>query len=83
MAMQQALGWLKLYGFTQRPLHRAKAEALANAVLLAQDPVTGNINISLRAENPSFSRYLDNYGETARELDEFAALWERIGKERR
>jgi hypothetical protein len=78
MAMQQALAWLKLHQHTGRLLHLAKATALADAVLTAQDPVSGNINLELAAYNPSFHRFADNHGELVRELDEFATLWEEL-----
>lgn len=66
MAAWQALAWAELYALTRLPLHRAKAEAFLAAVLTAQDPGSGAIDLLLRTGGRSSSlyhRFCDSHGE--------------------
>ncbi|MEI8121087.1 MAG: hypothetical protein WCI20_03480 [bacterium] len=74
-----ALAYARLAALTGDKLHRAKAEALAGAILVAQNPVTGQIYDNNLSIDPAISGAGDggNRGEFAgRALMRLAQLWE-------
>jgi len=74
-----ALAYARLAALTGDKLHRAKAEALAGAILVAQNPVTGQIYDNNLSIDPVISGAGDggNRGEfTGKALMRLAQLWE-------
>ena len=80
--LEIAIIYLKLYRNTKNPLHKAKAEALANAVLIAQDAEHGSINPELKTstgfkpygEGPGWEKDLTvgllyDYGQLLKQIE--------------
>lgn len=79
--LEMAIIYLKLYRHTKNPLHKAKAEALANAVLIAQDPEQGSVSNGVSATTdferwafwPWFHswtvKYLYDYGQLLKQVE--------------
>ncbi|MEI7767960.1 MAG: hypothetical protein WCJ97_11060, partial [Phycisphaerae bacterium] len=76
-----ALAYARLAALTGNKLHRAKAEALAGAIMVAQNPVTGQIYDNQMSIDPAISGAGDggNRGEfSGRALMRLAQLWEAL-----
>jgi hypothetical protein len=74
-----ALAYARLAALTGNKLHRAKAEALAGSLIVAQNPVTGQLSDNYLSIDPAISGSGDggNRGEFAgKALMRLAQMWE-------
>lgn len=76
-----ALAYARLAALTGNKLHRAKAEALAGSLIVAQNPVTGQIMDNVQSMDPALSGSGDggNRGEfSGRALLQLVQLWDSL-----